>query len=371
MKINLITITLFAIMFYSCSSNDSQETESSINDDKIVSVSVEQFNTMDMKIGSVKKIELSQDIVAQGVVEPSPNAKAYVTSPINALIKEIKVKPSEKVYKGQAIVVIDGPEVMNLQTEFIEIYNSFLLAKNSYERIEELAKSGIVSKKELLKAKGEYRTLEAKNKSYRLLLTRLGLQPDKILKGDFFGEAYLTSPIDGTVSRIESAIGKPITIEQPVAELIDTRNLLLKFYVFMNQVNAVKPGQKVEIELVGDGKKIEGEVISVGLDANTENKAVECFASLKQTPDVKLISGMRVTAKVYTNVSNAWVLPVTALHQNGDKYFVYILDYSDSTKYQFKKEFLQVGLIQDTIAQVFDSKLTDVLLKGGYELVGE
>ncbi|MEW5846848.1 MAG: HlyD family efflux transporter periplasmic adaptor subunit [Bacteroidota bacterium] len=369
-KICSISIILVAAALASCSTKNNRSNENQIPDSLIV-VSVEQFKAMDMAIGNPAKLKFANDIAVQGVIEPSPNAKAYITSPIGGVIKTIKVTPSSPVKRGQVLIVIEGPEVMNAQTAFVETFNQHLVAKSNYERLAQLAQNGITSQRELIQAEGEYRILDAKLHSYKILLTRIGLNPDVILKGDFSGEAYLVSPIEGIVSRIETAIGKPVTTDEPVAEVIDPKNLLLKFYVFMNQVNLVKPGQKVEIVLPGSSNAIYGNVISVGLDANTENKAVECFASLGQTSNTVLISGIRVSAKVITDFFDAWALPRTAVHEIDNDHIVYVLDKSDSLCFRFEKVPIQVGLVQDTIVQIFDSTLTNVLLRGGYELTIE
>jgi len=369
-KISFISISFIAVVLASCSAKNNQNNENPITD-SLMAVSFDQFKAMEMVVGNPAKVKFANQIAVQGVIEPGPNAKAFITSPIGGLIKMIKVTPSSSVKRGQALVVIEGPEVMNTQTAFVETYNQHLLAKSSYERLAQLAQNGIASQKELLQAESEYRILDAKLNSLSILLNSIGLNPDVVLKGNFSGEAYLVSPIDGIVSKVETAIGKPVTTNESVAEVINPKNLLLKFYAFMNQVNMVKPGQRVEIVLPGSRNAIYGNVISVGLDANTENKAVECFASISQTSNAGLISGLRVSAKLITDFVDGWALPRTAVHEMGNGHIVYVLDRNDSLSYRFKKVPLQVGLVQDTIVQIFDSTLTNVLLRGGYELTIE
>lgn len=369
-SINLISITLIAAIIVSCSVEKNQDSEN-CGTDELVAVNTEQFKAMQMAIGYPTKVRFSNSIIVQGIIEPSPNAKAYITSPIIGKIKSVMVTPSTSVKIGQPIIAIEGPEIMNAQTTFVETYNQYEVAKSNYERLKQLVQSGISSQKEFLQVDGEYRILDAKLHAQKILLERIGLKPNAILKGDFSNEAYLVSPIAGVVSRIEVAIGKPVTTDQPLAEVIDNQRLLLKFYLFLNQVNLVKPGQPVEIVLPGNGAIVHGSVVSVGLDANTENKAVECYASISKASNIPLISGMRVTAKVNTNFIDGWALPGSAVHEIDNSYFVFALDSKDSMNYYFKKVPLQIGLTQDSIVQIFDSTLTNILLKGGYELAVE
>lgn len=365
--INLMSIALVALVTTSCTGQKNQDYEN-YGTDELVVVNAEQFKAMQMAIGNPFKVRFDSSITVQGVIEPSPNAKAYITSPISGTIKSVRVTPSTFVKIGQPIIAIEGPEVMNAQTSFVETYNQYLVAKSNYERLKQLVQSGISSQKELLQVEGEFRILDAKLHAHKILLERIGLNPDVILKAGFSGEAYLVSPIQGVVSRIDAAIGKPVITYQPVAEVIDNQRFLLKFYLFLNQVNLVKPSQPVEIVLPGNGVIVHGKVVSVGLDANTENKAVECYASISKASNTPLISGMRVTAKVNTNFIDGWALPGSAVQEMDNNYFVYALEKSDSINYYFKKVPLQIGLTQDTIVQIFDSTLTNILLKGGYEL---
>lgn len=367
-SIDLISLILTAILITSCSGNKKNQIDENQEPYKLTMVSAEQFQAMQMTMGNPVRVKFSNSITVQGEIEPSPNAKAYITSPINATIKSVKVSPSWSVKSGQPLIVIEGPEVLNAQTMFVETYTQYLVAKSNYERLKQLVQSGISSQKELLQVEGEYRIFDAKLNAQKILIERIGLKPDVILKGDFSGEAYLVSPIQGVVSRIETAIGKPVITDQPVAEVIDNKRLLLRFYLFLNQVNLVKPGQMVEIVLPGTGTIVHGNVVSVGHDANTANRAVECFASIINTSNTALISGMRVTAKVNTNFIEGLALPRSAVQEMDNSYFVYALEKSDSINYYFRKVPLQIGLTQDTIVQIFDSTLTNILLKGGYEL---
>lgn len=246
MKIRILLLIVAGVLVVSCSEKNNQSVENQFADTLIV-ISAEQFNTMNMAIGNPSLVKFTDGIAVQGIIEPSPNAKAYITSPIEGVVKEVRVVPSTVVKKGQALVAIDGPEVYNLQTLFVETYNLHGIAKSNFERLSQLTKSGITSQKELLHAEGEYRILDAKLHSQQVLISQLGLSPDKILKGEFSSEAYLLTPIDGSVVRVETAIGKPVTTHEPLAEVINTQNLLLKFFVFLNQVNSIKPGQKVEV----------------------------------------------------------------------------------------------------------------------------
>lgn len=369
MKINILWFASVGVLLMSCSGKNKQSEENQLTDSLVV-ITAEQFKAMNMAVSNPFLVKFANEVAVQGVIEPSPNAKAYVTSPIGGVIKAVKVVPSSVVKKGQALIAIDGPEVFNTQTLFVETYNQHRIAKANFERISQLSKEGIASQKELMQAEGEYRILDAKLYSHRILLSKLGLNPDEILNGEFSTEAYLVTPIEGTVARVETSIGKPVTTIEPLAEVINTQRLLFKFYVFINQVNSIRPGQKVEISLPGNGK-IYGNVLSVGLDANTENKAVDCFASIISPPDIVLISGTRVSAKVLTDFVDGWALPRTALHEVGAGHIVYTLSGTDSVNYYFKKIPIQVGLIQDTIVQIYDSTLANVLVRGGYELTVE
>lgn len=81
-----------------------------------------------------------------------------------------------------------------------------------------------------------------------------------------------------------------------------------------------------------------------------------------------LISGTIVPVKVFTRNVEGWALPKAAVHETDNGYIVYSLNRRDSVNYFFSKVPIQVGLIQDTIVQVFDSTLSNVLINGGYEL---
>lgn len=353
----------------SCSGNSNEKVaEVAEKSDSLVIVSNAQFEAMKMQLGDAKKAKFNEVITAQGVIEPKPDGLAQVTSPINGIVKSIRFSPSAKVYKGQVIITIEGPEIINLQTMFVEAYNQYKVARANFERLSNLAGESFTSKKELEQAEGEYRILEAKKESYALLLKRLGLKVENVLNGQLSDEAFLYSPIDGVVTKSYVSLGKSVNTNEPLAELINVQSLQLKFYAFMEQVVNLKPGQRVDILIPQEKKILRGTVTLVGADANTENRAVECYASIDDRAGLDLVSGMLVHVKVYTNSIEGWALPASALQIINDRNIAYMLDSRDSTGYKFKMHALQTGLVSDSIVQVFDSTLRNVLVKGGYEL---
>lgn len=353
----------------SCSGNRNENVPEVLDkSDSIVIVSNAQFEAMKMQLGDVKKAEFSQVITAQGVIEPKPDGLAQVTSPINGIVKSIKFSPSAKVHKGQVIITIEGPEIINLQTLFVEAYNQHKVARANFERLSNLAGESFTSRKELEQAEGEYRILEAKKESYALLLKRLGLKAENVLNGQLSDEAYLYSPIDGIVSKSYVSLGKAVTTNEPLAELINVQSLQLKFYAFIEQVVNLKPGQRVDILIPQEKKILRGTVTLVGADANTENRAVECYASIDDRAGLDLVNGMMVHVKVYTSSIDGWALPASALHIINNRNIAYVLDSRDSSGYKFKLHALRTGVVNDSIVQVFDSTLRNVLVKGGYEL---
>lgn len=353
----------------SCSGNSNEKVaETSENGDSLVIVSIAQFEAMKMQLGDVKKSKFNEWITAQGVIEPKPDGLAQVTSPINGVVKSIRFFPSARVHKGQVIITIEGPEIVNLQTMFVEAYHQHKVARANFERLSNLAGESFTSRKELEQAEGEYRILEAKKESYALLLKRLGLKAENVLNGQLSDEAYLYSPIDGVVSKNYVSLGKAVTTNEPLAELINVQNLQLKFYAFIEQVVNLKPGQRVDIFIPHEKKILKGTVTLVGADANTENRAVECYASIDDRAGLDLVNGMLVHVRIYTNSVEGWALPASALHIVNNRKIAYVLVSRDSMGYKFKMQALQLGVVNDSIVQVYDSTLRNVLVNGGYEV---
>ncbi len=77
---------------------------------------------------------------------------------------------------------------------------------------------------------------------------------------------------------------------------------------------------------------------------------------------------MRVLVKVITSYTDGWFLPKSAIHYKEERPFVYILDRVDSLGYKLRIAPVRIGLVQDSLVQIFDSTLTNVLIRGGYEL---
>src|SRR5690606_24528688 len=86
-----------------------------------IELTEEQMKAVGIEIGKIELKNLSSVIKASGQLEVPPQNKADVTSLIGGVTKSIFVLEGNYVKKGQTVAMIENPEFIKLQQEYLSI----------------------------------------------------------------------------------------------------------------------------------------------------------------------------------------------------------------------------------------------------------
>ena len=73
-----------------------------------------------IKVEPVSKKAMAIAIKATGQIEPLPDGKVKVTSPIKGTLISLLVQPGDKVEAGQVVAVLSSPELTDLRVNALE-----------------------------------------------------------------------------------------------------------------------------------------------------------------------------------------------------------------------------------------------------------
>jgi len=132
----------------------------------------------------------------------------------------------------------------------------------------------------------------------------------------------LRAPFKGKVADIQFKLYENITAGTKFMTLIDDRVFNVKFYLIESEIEKIKIGGIVSIEIFGTGKQYQGKITSINplvekngsvlIEAKLNNKGV-------------LLEGMNAKVRIQREVSNQFVVPKSALvlRQNQEVIFKY------------------------------------------------
>ena len=256
---------------------------------------------------------LGLEAIAKVVLPPA--SVRVVAAPADGLITALLYQAGEPVERGQKLVSLSSPELVDAQRQYVQANLKHRLASDTASRDQRLAAQGLIAQNTWLLTKNEVdltrADLEAAEKNIRLL----GSKP-----GNEGAEIHLTSPIDGWI--LETLVEPGQQVEAPAAlvKIGDLHRLGLEIPLTPAQASAVQAGQTVEVE---------------GSTANATIRALQPIldmaqnviarADLKQT-DTRLHPGQSVKLKLQgaAETGSTLNIPSSGLAWVGDKAYVFV-----------------------------------------------
>jgi cobalt-zinc-cadmium efflux system membrane fusion protein len=200
----------------------------------------------------------------------------------------------------------------------------------------------------------------------RTELDLIGLPVADIEKtGKLEEELHLHAPVTGYITKINANLGKLVTPNDLLYEVVDNLHLHLELQVFAKDIELLAPGQRIIAEAPGTGKTFEAEVHLVGKMIDPETKTTMVHGHFLKEP-VSLIPGTAVQSRIMTNAADALTLPVDAIVKEGGRAFVFI-----EKPGGFEKTLINIGLSDNDWVEVIglDPNST-VAISGAYYLNG-
>lgn len=296
-----------------------------------VELTKEQFEAIDIEFGKIEQKNISTTIKASGHLEVPPQNKAQVSSYVGAVVKSIEVLEGSKVVKGQTLAVLEHPDFIKLQQDYIDARNTLSFLEKEYERQKELAANDAGTGKIYQRAESEYNAARSRVSSLAGQLKVFSVNLNQLNRGKITSSIVLKSPITGFVGEIKANTGGYAEPNATLFEIVDNSQIHCDLVVYEKDIFKVKVGQKVHFTLSNvsngqgefTGKTFEGEIFSINKSFEGGSKAINVHAKIKNA-DPALIPGMYVNALIAVGEEEATVVPSSAVFTTDGKEFVFI-----------------------------------------------
>lgn len=397
MKRNIIYIFLATALFslLSCgehnhSHDEAHKTEGSEGNghqeehESILSLNERQRSILKLRLGPLESREMGTGIAVNGVLEIPPQSQASVSSYIGANVRSIHVIEGDKVDKGQILASLSHPDLVNMQMAFLEAEAEKQFQEKEFKRKKTLFDEAVISGGKFQKAEAAYKSAVSKWKARQHKLKMLGLDIEKISNGEIIETLYLKSPIEGFVRMVEVTLGKYVSPNEELFEIVNNDHIHADLMVYEKDIYRVAEGQKVHFS-VGNRKDmpLEARIFSIGKSFEEEPKAVHLHAEIDS--ELKgLIPGMYVQGTILTEKESLMSLPEAAIVEENGRHYAFIREASvkkeedndqGENTWTFRKIEVMLG-VKDSgyIAVQFPEKLdasSDFVLNAAYYLLAE
>ena len=300
-----------------------------------VMLSQQQFEAIQMKTDTLALRNMSGYVEANGTLEVPPQNEAAITSVVGANVVSIKVIEGDKVNKGQVVAYLSHPNIIKMQTDYLNAFSNGNFLKKNYERQQKLYDAGVGSGANFQKAEAEYDASKAMVNGLEAQLRLLNINTSSVQNGTIAQSISLRSPIDGFVQKVEVKTGQYVEPQTELFEIVNTHHVHADLMVFEKDVYKVKKGQKVTftIQSIPDSELI-AEIYSVSKTFEDNPKAVHVHAEIENKKG-NLIPGMYIQGKIQVENTKTKALPESAIIKDGDRYYAFSVE-KENDDWSFK-----------------------------------
>ncbi len=259
-----------------------------------------------------------QVIKTTAQVLPAPNDEAVVSANSNGIVlfSPDHLLEGSKVLSGQVLYSISssGLASSNASIQFLEAQNNYVKSKSDYERMSELVKDKIVSERELLNAKNQYKNAKAVYDNYSKNFSASGQK--------------IVSPMDGYIQQVLVRNGQSVEAGQPIVVVAQNRTLMLRADVQQKYAPVLSALNSATIRSMHDNyaytlEELNGKILSFGRSASHENYLIPI--SLQIENNGAFVSGgfVEIYLKIMTDAETL-TIPNSALLEEQGNYFVFV-----------------------------------------------
>ncbi len=305
------------------------------NESEEVMLSQQQFDALKMKIDTLALRNMSGYVEANGTLEVPPQNEAAITTVVGANVVSIEVIEGDKVNKGQVVAYLSHPNIIKLQTDYLNAYSNSELAKKNYERQQKLYDAGVGSGANFQKAEAEYQASKAMVNGLEAQLRILNVNTTSVRNGTIAQRIALRSPIEGFVQKVEVKTGQYVEPQTELFEIVNTHHVHADLMVFEKDVHKVQKGQRVNftVQSIPD-TELTAEIYSVSKTFEDNPKAVHVHAEIENKKG-NLIPGMYIQGKIQVDNTQTKALPESAIIKEGERYYVFSVE-KENDDWSFK-----------------------------------
>jgi cobalt-zinc-cadmium efflux system membrane fusion protein len=383
MKMHTLGFLLMAALFAlaSCASNPEDaatnvETPPAAADSLHV-LSDMQFNSSGMQLGKLEMRTFHEIVKVNGMIDVPPEYRASVSSYFGGTVKSITLIPGEYVKKGQALFVLENPEFVQMQQDYLEAKGQLVYLKSDYERQKNLVQDNVTSQKTYLKSESAYTVTKVKMKSLGKKLGLMNMNPQSLTIENIQTHVTVTSPINGFVTHVNINRGVYLNSSQAAMDIVNTEHLHLELNIFEKDLKKVRAGQAIRFRLQDDDSKTYKAVVHlVNKTVDPELRTIRIHGYLADEEDAEQFNpGMYVEAEIFSTSVSRPALPMNAAVDLEGKYYVLLRTDATAEGYTFVRKEVFLGASNDGFVEIRNSaefnEDSEILINGAFNLIKE
>lgn len=356
------------LMFYECKDHVKQEpSAASPKDENVVTLTDAQLKNTPVVTAVLSLQKISSVLKLNGMIDVPPQNLVSVSIPLGGYLKSSSLLPGKPVSKGQVIAVIENPQFIQLQQDYLMAKSKNHFAQLDYNRQKTLNQSQATSDKVMQQAQSEMNSQKILMNSLAQQLRLININPESLNSGNIQKSVPVYSSINGFVSKVNVNIGKYVNPSDVLFELINPEDIHLNLKVYEKDLANLKKGQRFAAYTNTEpDKKYYGEILLISKDVSPGGWAeVHCHF---EKYDQNLIPGMYMNAEIETSTSFSNAVPEESIVNFEGKDFVFV----EEKKQTYRLTPVTLGETENGFVQIMntdDFKNKKIVIKNAYTLL--
>ena len=352
---NKYSVLLMLVLFFAVQCNQKEKTivkPTAPKDETTVKLTYSHLKNTTIETMPLSEKNISTVLKINGKIDVPPQNLVSVSVPLGGYLKNTNLLPGMRVSKGQVIAVIENPQFIQLQQDYLMAKSKLHFAELDYNRQKKLNQSQASSDKVMQQAQSEMNSQRIMMNTLAEQLQLVNINAGSLTSGNIRKSVPVYSTINGFVSKVNVNIGKFVNPSDVLFELINPNDIHLNLKVYEKDLQMLKIGQRfTAFTNTQPEKKYGGEIILISKDINADGTAdVHCHF---EQYDQNLTPGMYMNAEVETETSSSNALPEESIVNFEGKDYVFVQEKKQTYKMipvtlgEAENGFIQVKNIED------------------------
>ncbi|MBO9517481.1 MAG: efflux RND transporter periplasmic adaptor subunit [Porphyrobacter sp.] len=211
---------------------------------------------------------LASEILAQGVVAPTPAGEAVLTARADGAIVGINRRLGEYVRAGESVATMESRDAAALSSERSSAEAQLSLARSAYEREQRLYEAKVTARQDLEGARAALSQAEAEARRARAAASASKVSGD--------GRTLaVVSLISGRITKADATLGAFVPAGTELFRVADPNRIQVNVSVLAADARRVRPGDSAVIELAnGETRGAVVRSVTPGLDPESKTATV-------------------------------------------------------------------------------------------------
>jgi len=297
-----VLIPCFALLLMACGQSKTPDSSASTEPDTTKAVVASAVDTTKQDTAKVDAVTsataMPNHSSFNGILMVPPQRYATVTLTMGGTVHSVRVLSGSYVRRGTLLVTLENPEFVSLQQNYLEAHAQAEYLEAEYRRQQRLSTEEAASQKRFQQSKADYLSMKSRLEAAAAQLTLLGVAPQCLLNGGIRTYLEVKAPLDGYVAALDVNLGKYVTAGQPLCEVINKGETLLRMTAYEKDLKDLSAGRRVQFRVNGMGAQtFHATLVSVGQEVDKTNRSIEVYARVKES-NPRFRPGMYISARV-------------------------------------------------------------------------